>query len=293
MKETTRNFATGIASIIAFIGIAFLLLLFGDLDSFSHTTYRVVVDANDVIGLRTWSRVSMAGVPIGEVDGVIVRHDPVRPVRIVASIDNSIDIPVGVRATVATSLLGGTSRLDLGMPPDAVEGGPTLPRDGSAIITAELESLESRFARLLSERLSSMDAAMKAVEAAAQDAHRWLGDEQLLADARSAVWKANTLIEQATTAVTAFTQAAGSFQEDSRQLATAARTVADQLSKTLEQVELLTRDARAGKGKVGQLMSNPDLYNALVDSAKRLKATLAEVELLLQKVKAEGLGVKF
>ena len=40
-------------------------------------------------------------------------------------------------------------------------------------------------------------------------------------------------------------------------------------------------------------MSNPDLYNALTDSAERLKAALAEVELLLRKVRDEGLDVKF
>ncbi len=293
MKESTRNFATGIAAIVAFTGLASLLLLFGDLDAFSHGTYRMVVEANDAIGLRAGSRVTMAGVPIGEVDGVVVRLDPSRPVRIMVGIDNGIDIPVGAQASVSTSLLGGTSRLDLVMPRDYAEGGPTLPHDGSAVIFANLEGLEAKVARILADKLGGMDAAMKAVEEAAQDARKWLGDEQLLADTRTAVWKANTLIEQATTAVVSFTQSADAFQADSKQVVASARAVSDQLSKTLEQVELLTREARAGKGTVGQLVSNPDLYNALVDSAKRLKATLGEVELLIQKVKAEGLGVKF
>jgi hypothetical protein len=35
------------------------------------------------------------------------------------------------------------------------------------------------------------------------------------------------------------------------------------------------------------------LYRSLVDSAERLKRTLGEVELLMQKIRAEGLGVKF
>jgi hypothetical protein len=35
------------------------------------------------------------------------------------------------------------------------------------------------------------------------------------------------------------------------------------------------------------------LYNSLNDSAQRLKSTLGEVELLMKKVRAEGLGVKF
>ncbi|MSR28070.1 MAG: MCE family protein [Phycisphaerales bacterium] len=293
MKESTRNFATGIVSIIAFAGLAFLLLLFGDLDMVSTGTYRIVVEANDAIGLRAGSRVSLAGVPIGEVDGVVVRLDPQQPVRIVASIDNAVDIPAGVAATVATSLLGGTSRLDLVMPPDYAVGGMTLPHDGSAVLIANLEGLEAKFARVLSEKLGGMDAAMKAIEAAAKDAQRWLGDEQLLADARSAVWKANTLIEQATNALVAVTESAHAFQSDSKQLLASMQPVFDQLSKTLAQVELLTTDARKGQGTIGQLMSNPDLYNALVDSAKRLKATLAEVEILMQKVRAEGLGVKF
>ncbi len=293
MKETTRNFITGIVAIIGFAGIAFLLLLFGDLDVFATGVYRVRIEANDAMGLRNGSRVTMAGVPIGEVKVVEVRLDAVTPVTIFANIDNSVDIPAQATVSVATSLFGGNSRLDLSVPSDYLAGGATLPRDGSASITAQLEGLESRFARILTEKLGGLDSAAKAVEAAARDAQKWLGDDQLLADARSAVWKANTLIEQATNAVVAFTETAHGFQADSKQLLVSVQPVLDQLAKTLAEVEHLTKDASSGKGTVGQLMSNPDLYNALVDSAKRLKATLSEVEILIQKVRAEGLGVKF
>ncbi len=293
MKETTRNFITGIVSIIAFAGLAFLLLLFGDLGVFGPTPYTITVAANEAVGLRKGSRVTMAGVQIGTVDSVVVKLDPGRPVVISASVHQTVDIPQAATASVVTSLFGGSSTLDLAMPGDYVAGGATLPHDGSAIVDARLESLDARFARLLTEKLGSLDGAMQAIEGAARDAQKWLGDEQLLADARSAVWKANVLIEQATTGVVAFTEAAHAFKSDSAQLLASLQPVFDQMSKTLVQVEVLTKEAATGKGTIGQLMTNPDLYNALVDSAERLKATMAEIELLLQKIRAEGLGVKF
>ena len=134
---------------------------------------------------------------------------------------------------------------------------------------------------------------MRRIDELGQDAQKWLGDEQMLADAKSAVAKANDLIDATASTVMALTKTANSLQGNANALLASVQPVFDQLSKTLAQVELLTKQAQDGKGTVGQLMSNPDLYNSLNDSAQRLKSTLGEVELLMKKVRAEGLGVKF
>jgi len=52
-------------------------------------------------------------------------------------------------------------------------------------------------------------------------------------------------------------------------------------------------DAREGKGTVGRLMQDPQMYNSLTDAANRLAAALKEAKLLLEKWKNEGLDVKF
>jgi phospholipid/cholesterol/gamma-HCH transport system substrate-binding protein len=293
MKETTRNFVIGIVAILGVAGFAFLLLLFGNLTTSLRQKYDVTVHANQAMGVRLGSQVTLVGVPIGEVKAVTVVIDSENPVQIILNIEGSIDIPAGVEATVSTSLIGGTARLDFSIPVGYTTGGATLPHDGNAIVTAKFEGLEERLSRTLSEKLAGLDLAMRRIDELGKDAQKWLGDEQMLADAKSAVAKANDLIDATASTVMALTKTANSLQGNANELLASVQPVFDQLSKTLAQVELLTKQAQDGKGTVGQLMSNPDLYNSLNDSAQRLKSTLGEVELLMKKVRAEGLGVKF
>jgi len=293
MKETTRNFVIGIVAILGVAGFAFLLLLFGNLTTSLRQKYDVTVNANQAMGVRLGSQVTLVGVPIGEVKAVTVVIDSENPVQIILNIEGSIDIPAGVEATVSTSLIGGTARLDFSIPVGYTTGGATLPHDGNAIVTAKFEGLEERLSRTLSEKLAGLDLAMRRIDELGKDAQKWLGDEQMLADAKSAVAKANDLIDATASTVMALTKTANSLQGNANALLASVQPVFDQLSKTLAQVELLTKQAQDGKGTVGQLMSNPDLYNSLNDSAQRLKSTLGEVELLMKKVRAEGLGVKF
>ena len=293
MKETTRNFVIGIVAILGVAGFAFLLLLFGNLTTSLRQKYDVTVQANQAMGVRLGSQVTLVGVPIGEVKAVTVVIDSENPVQIILNIEGSIDIPAGVEATVSTSLIGGTARLDFSIPVGYTTGGATLPHDGNAIVTAKFEGLEERLSRTLSEKLAGLDLAMRRIDELGKDAQKWLGDEQMLADAKSAVAKANDLIDATASTVMALTKTANSLQGNANALLASVQPVFDQLSKTLAQVELLTKQVQDGKGTVGQLMSNPDLYNSLNDSAQRLKSTLGEVELLMKKVRAEGLGVKF
>ncbi len=293
MKETTRNFVIGIVAILGVAGFAFLLLLFGNLTTSLRQKYDVTVHANQAMGVRLGSQVTLVGVPIGEVKAVTVVIDSENPVQIILNIEGSIDIPAGVEATVSNSLIGGTARLDFSIPVGYTTGGATLPHDGNAIVTAKFEGLEERLSRTLSEKLAGLDLAMRRIDELGKDAQKWLGDDQMLADAKSAVAKANDLIDATASTVMALTKTANSLQGNANALLASVQPVFDQLSKTLAQVELLTKQAQDGKGTVGQLMSNPDLYNSLNDSAQRLKSTLGEVELLMKKVRAEGLGVKF
>ena len=293
MKETTRNFVIGIVAILGVAGFAFLLLLFGNLTTSLRQKYDVTVHANQAMGVRLGSQVTLVGVPIGEVKAVTVVIDSENPVQIILNIEGSIDIPAGVEATVSTSLIGGTARLDFSIPVGYTTGGATLPHDGNAIVTAKFEGLEERLSRTLSEKLAGLDLAMRRIDELGKDAQKWLGDEQMLADAKSAVAKANDLIDATSSTVMTLTKTANSLQGNANALLASVQPVFDQLSKTLAQVELLTKQAQDGKGTVGQLMSNPDLYNSLNDSAQRLKSTLGEVELLMKKVRAEGLGVNF
>ncbi len=56
-------------------------------------------------------------------------------------------------------------------------------------------------------------------------------------------------------------------------------------------MQALARVAREGEGTIAQLLNNADLYRSLDDAAIRLERTLREAELLIGKVKAEGIPV--
>lgn len=120
----------------------------------------------------------------------------------------------------------------------------------------------------------------------------WLGDEQLQADARAAVQRANTVFDDASTALTRYTKLADSLEADADQLLRDARPVLDDVSATLEQIRLVAASATEGDGTVAQLLNNPELYRSVEDAAVRLERVLTELQLLIQKVKAEGLPLK-
>jgi ABC-type transporter Mla subunit MlaD len=124
-------------------------------------------------------------------------------------------------------------------------------------------------------------------------AREWLGDEQLRSDAKTAVANATSLIGKATQAMEDLSRAAGTVETDASALVARVTTVADELALTLEQVRDLARRAAEGDGSVARLLNSPDLHESLLDATIRLERVLREVELFIQKAKAEGLPIKF
>ena len=67
----------------------------------------------------------------------------------------------------------------------------------------------------------------------------------------------------------------------------------DRAGGTLQELEQVLIAVRSGKGTMGRLMQDPALYEGLSDAAKRLDDALIKLNLLLDKIRAEGLGVEF
>ncbi len=65
----------------------------------------------------------------------------------------------------------------------------------------------------------------------------------------------------------------------------------DDAAATLEEVRTVARLAHDGEGTVARMLQDADLYDNLDDAAIRLERALREVELLVQKVKAEGIPI--
>jgi phospholipid/cholesterol/gamma-HCH transport system substrate-binding protein len=324
MKDSTRNFVTGLVSIGAIGVLVVLLLMFGELRWLIQPSYRVTVAANIGAGLRTGSQVMLNGVPIGEVVSVKVRPSEDPPVRVEADINAEIDLPQACEVSSESGLIGGGSRLNFRMPEDPAARTSMAPRDGTWIATATFMTFEDRLASIVSEdftelarnlnelvaplqgrpddpanegsirtSVTRLNRMLASAEAAFDGANTWLNDEQLRTDAKSAVWKASQLIDQASAAMEAVAGAAKGVEGQATTLAADLRPVIERMRQTLENVQAISEKVNAGEGTVGQLVNNPDLYRSLEDAGRRLAATLAEVELLVKKVKDEGLRLEW
>jgi ABC-type transporter Mla subunit MlaD len=324
MSQFTRNFLLGLASLVGLAGLFLLLVLFGELESIFKPRYDLTIDTINAVGLRTGSLIELNGVPIGEVASVVIHDDPEFPVRIHALIDRDVLIPQNTEMYAIASLLGGSASLELAAARRA--NVPTLPTDGSAYLADEigsqlikeltdeldarmnpvvdamqefellahnlndlLEAPESDQTRNIRTAVATLNEVLEEVQEALRLAKEWLGDEQLRADVRAAVSKANTLIERATTTLDEYTKLATRLEDDAAAVSGRLVAVSDELTLTLQEVRTLAAKASTGEGTIAQLLNNADLYNSLDDAADRLERTLRDVQLLIKKIEDDGL----
>jgi phospholipid/cholesterol/gamma-HCH transport system substrate-binding protein len=329
VTQTTRNFLLGLTSIGGLVALMALLMLFGELEAVMKPRYVLTIDCTNAVGLRAGSTIELNGVPIGQVDEVMAVQQPRYPVRIQALIDRHVGIPEGVELYATSSLLGGSATLQLEAPPDpdapvlARDGSAHLADEIRSRLIAQLTSeLDARMgpvveamkefellARNLNELVEPFDPDDSAADArnirtavatlneVLEDVHEalsmaksWLGDEKIRADATEAVQKAGVLIDQATATLDEFTKLAGRLDTDVDTVVEHLIEVSDEMTTTLQEVRGLARKASSGEGTVGQLLNNPDLYESLDDAADRMERTLRDIQLLLDKIKDDGIG---
>lgn len=315
MHPRLRDFIVGLVSMVALTGFAVLLLLFGELATWLQSRYLLVVQANTSAGLRVGSQVTLNGVVIGTITSVqVVEGHPSHPVRFEAMIDDRISVPLSARPSVGISLLGGGQRLDLVIPADLPSGAPVAARTAPpSVIRADLETLTevvTRFNRALDsvqgalshaeglfERIggavdragSTLDRvgeAAERVDGVFARAQELLDDQQMIEDFRTTLFNAR----EASAAIGRILEG---VEQDAPKLLASLTRASDELSDALVKVSALLRQAREGQGTIGQLMSNPDLYNSLNDAAQRLSSVLRQAQLLIERIRQEGLDVRF
>lgn len=127
---------------------------------------------------------------------------------------------------------------------------------------------------------------------------KWLTDEQLLASIKDSTNKLGSLLDEAKSAAKSIDDAAKGLDTKAERAAVAVETLAKDAKATLSKLDTALADAseiaakiNRGDGTAGQLVNNPDLYRSLNSAAERLDKALAELQLVLQKFKQEGIKV--
>ena len=121
-----------------------------------------------------------------------------------------------------------------------------------------------------------------------------------LAEARELLAKARRWIDQvadATGEVHSTAAKAGNTADKATQsiekLTLRYVALADDLSRTIGDMQKLAAQASSGQGTMGKLLNDPAVYDNLDDTVKRIGQVADELKLLLEKWKAEGLPVQF
>ena len=83
-------------------------------------------------------------------------------------------------------------------------------------------------------------------------------------------------------------ETAGDFSQLARKLMKDAENV----SKLMSTINRMATKVEAGEGTAGKLLSDPELYNSMLDATDQLAALLVELRQLIEKWRAEGVDLK-
>lgn len=140
----------------------------------------------------------------------------------------------------------------------------------------------------LRQTVTQINSVLEEVREAVAVSRLWLSDEQLHADASEAVKNAGILIDRATVTMDRYTELADGIETEMDQAARSLVTLSDEMALAMEEISRLSKLAREGEGTIGMALNNPDLYKSLDDAAGQLAKAAIEIQLLMQKLKDEG-----
>ncbi|MHC4908767.1 MAG: MlaD family protein [Planctomycetota bacterium] len=327
--QTRQTFLVGLLSLIATGGLVGLLALFGELDGVFGSGYRVDIQTDNAGGTRRGSAVTLNGVAVGRIEAIELTSEAAYPVKLVATIDEGVTIPADASFAMEQPLIGGSSTIAI-ITAGAV--GPALSTDGSGSLSGHYSSVLERLSAAFDSRLGPLMETMSSFREFAQtytelgeslnefirpqavggpptlsttvgnlnrilldvdEALQWLTDDAVKNNVLDAVTGANDFFDAATSAADEYEKLAVSLDGEAQAFLQRVAPVTDELAATLEQVNALMALAANGEGSMGLLLNDPDLYRSLTDAAARLEQTLKQIQLFVEKAKAEGLPVSF
>ncbi len=326
IRERSRNIAVGFTAITGVVILCTLLILFGYVPAWVESGYPVTVKLPSSGGVNVGGSVRLNGIDIGRIESVRLEDDPAAGVVVIAKVRDDITLPDNVRVRIQGALLGGGTSFSFVL--NGQPASPTpLSKDGSAVVdgfvASPFDGMTGQFQSMIAGPLERFDSLSDRVD---QLAAEWtlVGQNinQLVAprtveqvDAGDAVGNVATVIARADARLAEMRvtlegvnrvvndeqfvndikatarearSAVGKVNANIEALKTRYVAVADDLSKAITSMQALLDEARGGKGTVGQLMTNPALYNNLNDAAQRLNTAFGQLQRLLERWKAEG-----
>jgi phospholipid/cholesterol/gamma-HCH transport system substrate-binding protein len=120
-----------------------------------------------------------------------------------------------------------------------------------------------------------------------------ISDEELVGEAKRVLARANTVMDDVSGLAKTWTNTAANLDKNVNTITADATGTLQATQKAATELAAAIETINKGQGTMGQLLQNPDLYNSLRDAAQRLDRALNEVQMLVEKYRAEGLPLKF
>ena len=319
MSPYRRNILVGITVLGALVALGWMILKFGDRPArfFATPSQPVSFTTERADGLGEGANVTYRGVVVGRVK-TVRRSGDGKLVLIDGEVDQSPPLPANVIGIIRPlGQLGPTSSLNLVLDGDDPEGklapGATLEARFEALtlfppevdeLTRELTATAKQFRE--SNVIGNLNEQITRAGKVMESANGLIGDPKLkediqatLANLRSASQTVNELAPK----FNKLTDDASATMTDVRTTVNKAgdnvdsigKQVGDrlvQLAATLEHFQSIANKVDNGQGTAGQLINDPKLYQALVDSSLQLNATITDLKRLVEQWEQEGISFK-
>ncbi len=274
---------TGIFVVICFALLVVALFAIGDKEKLFSSTSDYFVKIKDISGLKTGAQVRMSGYPVGSVqkitlptklgDSVIVEMNIVEEARELIRKDSQAEIVTdGLVGNKIVTISGGnqtTQKLNVG---DTLRG--VSPFELSSIISTVSSTVTDA-----SVMLKETTELIKSMRTGDGSIAKLMNDPEL--------YRSLTAMIAATTRTvnTVNSSAAGTLNSVTQ--------LTDSLKQTVSNLTEVTSQIKSGKGSIGKLLNDEELYNRLLAVTGNVQLTMSELNETIHKLSmAAGNGVE-
>lgn len=318
MSPYRRNVLVGLTVLIALVILGGMMLRFGAVLvwPFAPRYMQIRLESDRGDGLADGSPIFYKGVQVGRVREVKRSVDDLR-VLIGGEVYESPPLPANVKGEIRFgSFLGGQSAVHLMLTNGAPEGqltretviqtryaGDLLPPEFTDL-ARELRETARQFRE--SNVITHLDQEVQHVGKVVDSIQKLVDDPQMredlkasLANIRSTTEKADRLagrLEQLSTeASETMSSARGAIGRTENELVNLSHQIGERLTqfaKLVDQFQSITGKIDDGQGTASRFVNDPKLYEAMVDTAREMRATVSDLRRLVQQWEQEGISLK-
>lgn len=305
--------------------LGWMLIQFGGrlVSPFAPAQMKIRIVADRADGISNGSAVLYTGVIAGRVDKVS-RGADLQHVYIDASVDRQPPLPSNVQAMIRTAVVSGGASIALetldAPPQGALTDNQTIQGRflGTDLIPTEFTNLatelrktaqqfrESNLVGHVDEQVANVGKVMDSIRALVEDKQLRTDLSESLASIRATTAKASTIATNlekfsgnldklSSDASATIGEARSTLSKTESEIINLSKQTSqrlEQTSKLLDQFYGIAEKVNKGEGSAGALVNDPRLYESLVETAKELNATVADLRRLVNQWEQEGVSLK-